>query len=140
VNSNLRRSFASLEIDLEQVRKVLEEARSGGISLDGTTLEYTLRQTIERLFGRFSANPGDLALLQRLDAIVDMARTLPFEIVLWTPQNVWSEVRRGVYEDRRQRADAGDEESRSWVQLFTSLGGKLKVCVGGAATVSARNG
>jgi alpha-amylase/alpha-mannosidase (GH57 family) len=136
LNSNLRRTFALEEMDLDQVRKLLEEARAGGISLDGTTLEYKLRLTIERLFEKFAAAPNDSALVERLEAMVEMARSLPFEVLLWTPQNVWLEVRRGAFEERNRRAREGDEESRNWVQHFTSLGEKLTVRATGGATLT----
>jgi alpha-amylase/alpha-mannosidase (GH57 family) len=129
VNSNLRRAFADEEMDLDQVRKVLEEARSSGINLDATTLEYTLRLTVERLFEKFGASPNETALVERLEAIIDMARSLPFEVVLWTPQNVWSEIRRTTFGERNKRAQEGSEDCRFWVQHFRSLGEKLKVRV-----------
>ena len=41
------------------MRKLLDEARSGDVALDSTTLEYTLRLTIERLFEGFAQEPRD---------------------------------------------------------------------------------
>lgn len=140
LNSNLRREFASEEMDLDHVRKLLDESRFGGISLDFTTLEYTLRQTIERLSEKFAIASGDNACLERLEGIIEMARTLPFETVLWTPQNVWAEVRRNALGEQLRREQKGDEEARSWVQHFRSLGGKLKVHVPEDATVLAQTG
>jgi hypothetical protein len=140
LHSNLRREFASEEMNLEHVRKLLDESHSGGISLDFTTLEYTLRQTIERLSEKFAIAPGDSACLERLEGIIEMARTLPFETVLWAPQNVWVAVRRNVLADQFRREQQGDEEARSWVQHFLSLGDKLKVHVPEDATVLAQTG
>ena len=140
VNSNLRRAFAADEMDIEQVRKQLDEARSGGVDLDGTTLEYTLRLTIERLFQKFAAAPEDAALLERLTAVVDMARSLPFEVVLWMPQNIWWSVRGGELEKRKQLADGGDEQARAWVENFTKLGEKLQIAVASVASVVAQTG
>jgi alpha-amylase/alpha-mannosidase (GH57 family) len=140
LNSNLRRAFANEDMDLEQVRKFLEESRCGAIALDCTTLEYTLRQTIERFFERFAAEPGDVVCLERLEAIVEMARSLPFEVALWTPQNVWAEVRRNGFGEQRRREQEGDEAARAWVLHFLSLGDKLKVHVHEEATVVAQTG
>ncbi len=140
MNINLRRKFADEEMDIEQVRKLLDEARSGGINLDATALEYTLRLTIERLFQKFAAASNDSALVQRLEAVVDMARSLPFEVVLWTPQNVWWDVRRNFFEERNQRAQQGDERCRAWVQHFTSLGEKLQVRATEGSVVLAQTG
>jgi alpha-amylase/alpha-mannosidase (GH57 family) len=137
LNSHLREIFAADEMDLEQVRKLLEEARSGGIALDSTTLEYTLRLTIDRLFLRLSREPRNTELLQRLDSVITMARSLPFEVLLWTAQNVWSDMRRTVYEEMSEREQHGDEEARSWMQPFRSLGESLKVRINGSVKVQA---
>ena len=140
VNSNLRRAFADEEMDVEQVRKQLDEARSSGVDLDGTTLEYTLRLTIERLFQKFAGAPDDAALLERLEAILDVARSLPFEVVLWMPQNVWWTVRRGTLDKRKKLAGEGDEQARVWVERFTKLGEKLQMGVASGASVVAQTG
>ncbi len=139
LNSRLREAFASDDIDLAETRKLLEEARAGNIALDPTTLEFTLRLTIERLFQRFLAQPRDLAFVERLEGIVDLARTLPFEVVLWTAQNLWSDVRRAAFGEVSQRAQ-DDAEARSWVEHFLSLGEKLRICVTDTVTSRAEGG
>jgi alpha-amylase/alpha-mannosidase (GH57 family) len=140
LNSNLRRAFADGEIDLEQVGKLLEEARTGGIALVSTMLEYTLRLTMDCLFEKFGDDPGDVARVERLEAIVEMARSLPFGVSFWTPQNVWWEVRRTTLEDRMRRDREGDEAARTWVQRFLALGEKLKVRVPKGEAVLSQTG
>jgi alpha-amylase/alpha-mannosidase (GH57 family) len=140
LNSHLRRTFANDEMDLERVRKLLEEARSGGIALDSTTLEYTLRLTIDRLCEKFADEPGDTQRVERLEAIIEVARSLPFEVLLWTPQNVWSEVHRTAFAERSRRSQEGDEDARSWVRHFLSLGEKLKVHIEEGPAVLAQTG
>jgi hypothetical protein len=140
VNNNLRCAFANDEMEVEQVRKMLDEARSGGVDLDSTTLEYALRHTIDRLFAKFAAAPKDSALMERLEAIVEMARSLPFEVMLWTPQNVWWEVRGSLLEGRSQSAQAGDQEARAWVEHFLALGEKLQVRVAAVDAVLSHSG
>ena len=125
LNSRLRKLLATEEMDLEKVRKLLEEARSGNLKLESTTLEYTFRLTIESLFERFSKEPSDPARIERLEAIIETARKLPFDVVLWTAQNVWAGMRRTVYQEVGQREQLGDEEARSWLHHFRSLGEKL---------------
>jgi hypothetical protein len=70
-----------------------------------------------------------------------MACALPFSVVLWTAQNVWSEKRRCIFEEFNQRAQQGDEEAQAWVQHFLALGEKLKVRVTGCSkTQTIQNG
>ncbi len=109
INSHLRQVFAEEEMDLERIRKLLEEARFSNFGLESNTLEFTLRLTIERLFERLAKEPPDPQQVARLKAIVEMARSLPFEVILWTAQNVWSEMRRTVYQEVSQREQEGED-------------------------------
>ena len=107
---------------------------------DSTTLEYTLRLTLDRLFERFAVDPGDAACLDRLEAIVEMVSSLPFEVGLWTPQNLWAEVRRNVFGEQSRLEQEGNEGARSWVQHFLSLGDKLRVHIPESAAVLTQTG
>jgi alpha-amylase/alpha-mannosidase (GH57 family) len=140
VNRHLRSALARDDIDPEQVAKLLDEARASDITLDATTLEYALRQTTERLFKKFAADPGDPVMVGRLESVIDMANSLPFEIVFWTPQNVWWEVRHSALTEHQRRAQEGDEDARAWVEHFLALGDKLKVRIAEDVTAVSHTG
>jgi alpha-amylase/alpha-mannosidase (GH57 family) len=127
INSRLRLAFADEGMNLEQIANLLAEARSCDVALDSTSLEYTLRMTIERLFHSLAQDPRRAGLLERLEAVIGMARALPFEVVFWTAQNVWAEVRRTVFPEVALAGQEGDERARAWLQRFQSLGERLSV-------------
>jgi alpha-amylase/alpha-mannosidase (GH57 family) len=127
LNSRLRHEFGREDMDLERVQNLLEEARVAGIMLDFTTLEYTMRMTIERLFEKFTRFPRDLALLERLEKTVAQARSLPFEVSMWTAQNIWCQMHQTSYGDLAQRGEQGEPDAQAWVQHFNSIGEKLAI-------------
>lgn len=129
LNSNLRRAFEDEELDPERIRTLLGEAKLEGVKLDADTLEYTLRRSIERMANQLLVNPSETSLLQRLNAILDTTRSLPFMVNLWKAQNAYYEIFQTVYPEFRDRAEKGDENARTWVGLFTSLGDKLSIRV-----------
>jgi alpha-amylase/alpha-mannosidase (GH57 family) len=129
LNSNLRRAFEGEEVDVERVKSLLEEAKLEGVTLDAATIEYALRRSIERMAKQFSTNPHDFSLLQRLNAILELTRSLPFMVNLWEPQNIYYEVLKTVYPESRDRAEQGDESAKMWVAYFASLGEKLYIRV-----------
>jgi alpha-amylase/alpha-mannosidase (GH57 family) len=129
LNSRLRHEFGEDEMDLERVRNLLAEVRAADVVLDSTTLEFTLRVTIERLFERFSKHPRDQVLLERLEAIVGQARSLPFEVAMWTAQNVWSQMHLTAFDEFARRVEHGEPDARAWIEHFKSLGEKLAVRV-----------
>ncbi|MGH7792294.1 MAG: DUF3536 domain-containing protein, partial [Thermodesulfobacteriota bacterium] len=129
LNSNLRRAFENGELDPERIRTLLDEAKLERVTLDADTLEYTLRRSIERIANQLLINPSETSLLQRLNAILDITRSLPFMLNLWKAQNNYYEILQTVYPEFRDRAEKGDENARTWVGLFTSLGDKLSIRV-----------
>jgi alpha-amylase/alpha-mannosidase (GH57 family) len=131
LNSDLRRTFEQDEIPLERANALLDEAWRAGVQLDGPTLEFALRRTIERLAGRFREAPEDFAQLARLETAVGLARSLPFNVNLWTAQNVFWETLQSVYPAMQQRAAAGDTDAAKWAEQFRKLGENLLVRVPG---------
>ncbi|SRR5579871_315252 len=128
-NSLLRREFAAEQFDIARVNSLIEESRTAGLDLDATTLEFTLRKTIERQFDAFLKNPADLESLRRLQPMVRMTRYLPFDVVLWSAQNGWFEIRRMVFDDTAKRAAEGDADAQAWIEQFRTLGEDLKINV-----------
>jgi len=129
LNSRLRHEFGEEEMDLERVRNLLAEARTADIVLDSTTLEFSLGRSIEQLFEQFCKHPRDQVLLERLEAIVALARSLPFEVAMWTAQNIWCQMRRTAFDEFARRREQGEPDARAWIEHFKSLGEKLAVRV-----------
>ncbi|HEX3034111.1 MAG TPA: DUF3536 domain-containing protein [Thermodesulfobacteriota bacterium] len=130
LNSNLRRAFENGEFDTERIGNLMEEVRLQGITLDTATLEYALRGTIERLANLFFVNPGDIQVLEKLNTAVSVACSMPFEVNLWEPQNRYYEVLKKLYPDFQRKAERGDENARTWIRHFVSLGENLSIRVG----------
>ena len=70
-----------------------------------------------------------MATLERLDEALGLQERLPFPLVLWSVQNTCYEVLRSVYPEMARRARRGDTEALTWLELFQSLGAKLRVLV-----------
>jgi len=129
LNGLLRRELAREPVDIERMRSLLEQARAAKVNLDATTLEFTARTALERLLERFAANPNASELLDRIEALTELTRSLPFEVVLWKPQNTWFEMRRTVLDGFAKRAAAGDAGAATWVERFRRLGESLRAQV-----------
>ena len=96
------------------------------MDLDATTLEYTLRKTIEGIAVRIRENPGDTVELLALRDAVALTSELPFSVTLWTVQNVAYELLKGVYPQMTERARS-EEEARDWVEIFQGLARMLSL-------------
>ncbi len=136
INSDLRHALAEIPPDVEQVRSILERSRMWDIELDTAGFAYALQQTMEHLSNDIRDRPDDRAIIQNLEAVVEVAHFMPFEVDFWKIQNTYYEILNTVYVEMQERVDEGDEDARLWDEQFITLGDKLGVKVSEMQNVS----
>jgi uncharacterized protein DUF3536 len=126
LNGSLRRAFEEEDLDLDRIRTLLEAAQREHVNLDGAGLSYALRASLDLMMQSFQAEPAAQERLEKMEAVIGMVRRLPFEVNLWRIQNIYYQMLRQVRPEFQAR---GDEEARTWLAHFDSLGEKLGICV-----------
>lgn len=121
INSLLRRACSGDELDGERIRGLLREAQVSNVSLDKTTLEFTLRRKIEVLAGQFASDPFDTEKLKRLKDALRIVKLMPFGVNLWAAQNQVYAVKCQLLQFSRNKAKAGDIKAQLWVESFSEL-------------------
>ncbi len=134
----LRAELEAEQPDVGRLSAILEEAGDVGITFHEDGLGRAFQQTLERLSDALRANPRDLELLENLEGVVTLSRSLPFEVDFWKVQNSYYGMLLLVLPEARKAAEGGQEESRRWVERFLSLGDKLSVRVGESGETGAR--
>lgn len=127
LNTSLRRALADETLDTEKIMALLGEAKLLDIPLDGTGLEYTLEENLERMAVEMRDRPTDPAMIERAEAATGIVRALPFEVDLWQVQNVYHKLLETVYSDLKAGAERGEESARHWVDRFDALGEGLRI-------------
>ena len=129
LNTSLRRTLEAEMPDPSRWSAVLEEAREVGVTLHEDGLGRAVELALERLAEGLRSSPSELGRLEELEAVVDLARQLPFEVDFWQVQNAYYQLSRGLLSARRREAASGFEDAARWVARFLSLGRKLDVKV-----------
>jgi alpha-amylase/alpha-mannosidase (GH57 family) len=125
LNADFRRALEGDGIKVEKAQAILEEIKRIGVSLDSTTAEFALRRTLERIAEEFRKDPLNGELLQRLDAAVELARSVPFQVQFWKVQNTYFAVLQDVYPKVRDSRRLERPEAELWVRSFRKLGDAL---------------
>jgi alpha-amylase/alpha-mannosidase (GH57 family) len=120
VNADLGREFRG-DAEAEHVGRLLTTALTWHLDLDATGLAYTLERALDAVAEALAARPANLTRLERFEQMVAVARTLPFEVKLWTPQNVVYEMLQSSYPFFRGRAEQGDAEATTWARRFRAV-------------------
>jgi len=129
VNNQLMIELDKEEMDLDRVRSLLKEARERSVSLDGPTLEYVLKSTIQRLASRFAEDHSSRDLLEALHTAADVSAAMPFQVDLWELQNAYYGAMKETLPVLRKKAVDKDTAARKWTDRFLALGAKLKMRV-----------
>jgi alpha-amylase/alpha-mannosidase (GH57 family) len=130
LNTDLRKSLETEELDLEHLQKLVEEAKKWSFELDMTTLGFVASQRINSLMEKFSMTPEDLPLLERIETMFRILSALPLELDLWKTQNTYFSISRQLNGEMRESAERGDQTAKKWVEHFNNLQDHLYVrCV-----------
>ena len=125
LSKSLRNAFEREPFDLALIESLLEDTKEEGVILDAATLEFSIRKRLERMAEAFSADPTDMSRLQELASAVALLKALPFQVNLWTVQNICYEIFQSSYDEWRNRAESGDETAQAWVNHFRPLARSL---------------
>lgn len=129
LNTDLRRSIESDELDPDTVLSLVGEAAESDVDLDLKGLGFALTRTMERATARLLERPLEPDRLERLVAMARLLTTVPFDVNIWTVQNGYWQLMRSVLPERRQAAAGGDENAAGWVAQFEELGEMLHIVV-----------
>jgi len=127
LNTSLRRTFARDVLNQNKINSLLEEAGALGIKLENEGLSYVLEKALVKSAVDLQGNPADIARLELLLAMTELARSLPFYVDLWKAQNIYHQLLQDVYPDYRAKAGRGDGNARIWLDRFDTLGEKLQM-------------
>ena len=127
INEDLRLEFSRDKLDHEAIRNLIEAADLAGIALDAKTLEFVLRQKLERLAKELGQTPDDIDLLERMVAAVELVYALPFNVTLRKVQNVQYDLIQHVYPAFRKEAASGDSSAGRWIESADALNEKLLI-------------
>ena len=120
LNGQLRLAFGRPELDIEGIRGLLTEAAGTNVELDVETLEYTIRRRVEQSASEFAHNRPGPEALRKLNRLLELATSLPFQINLWKTQNIvyaWLTGPRRAGPD----AEAAASASEAWRHQVAQL-------------------
>ena len=129
VRAGLRPALADPEADPHDLERRLDEAAELGLALDDAGLGLALEDGLTRVIEGIRREPRNADLLARAVTRATLARSAPFPVDLWRPQNLCHELRESIYPASRAAAAAGDAAAAAWTALFRQLAEALSLRV-----------
>ncbi len=126
-NTDLRKLLENEEIDLNQLKRIVDNIKRWSIDLDRVTIGYVASKKFNRLMVRFSKSSENIALLESLETTLKILSSLPLQWDLWQAQNIYFSMSRKVRKKMQEKAAERDEMATKWLEHFHNLGNYLKV-------------
>jgi hypothetical protein len=127
LNTDLRRALSAVTPDFEVIKRLLDDSQLWQIQLDNEGLAHVFRQAVESKMASFVAKPEDLVLLNEMESMMDLVRTLPFTVDIRQVQNSYYRLLKAV----QGQQETGEEQktAKDWSAHFFALGEKLTIRV-----------
>jgi hypothetical protein len=125
LNAALRREFRKDFLDLNEVRKLLNESKEDGVPLDSAGLAFSMERKLNGLMQQLQRRPQNLGLLRKILSLVELLKDLPFAVNLWKVENLYYQMSRTTYPEL---ANSGAVPAE-WSNDFLKLGSKLRIRV-----------
>ena len=129
-NANLRLAFETENFDVDEARRLFEEAKSYKLQLDAPGLTYQLTCRLNALADKVEADHANVELIRRLGEVAGFARELPLVVNFNHPQNVVYAIKKRYWDSMQSASVEGDNHAAMWVTEFQRTADKLKVAVG----------
>jgi hypothetical protein len=129
--TDLRWAFGDDDPDVERIRKLVEDANQWGVVLPPNELSYRFARMLRRYAERWREAPDQHDLLRGLIQGVELAGSMPFEVDLWAPQNIFFEMGKAIVPTVQTQAQAGSPAAREWLADYLRLGELLGIALDG---------
>ncbi len=115
--------------DLDRLAGLLEEARERGVHLEPDDIRHAAGRALETLADRAAEEPDDLDRVGALVRGTALFVELEFPVIVWGAQNTVFRMIREGWAERSERAGAGDEEARRWIEAMTEVAENLSIAI-----------
>ncbi len=122
INRDLERFFEEDGMDVARLEALAGLVKKWSIEFDAETIRFVAGSRITALMERLSDAPDNVPLINRIDAILKLMRSIDLDVDLWKAQNIYFSIAKRLVNKTGDRA-----VSRECVESFRKLGYYLHV-------------
>ncbi|HTL18975.1 MAG TPA: DUF3536 domain-containing protein [Patescibacteria group bacterium] len=122
LHEDIRHRIQSDPVDLDQLRNLIQEARTRNGHVLDAGLSFVVKNRLEALMNELAAHPEDVERMIALDQLAQLVVPLPLGLNLWKVQNTYWGLLQTVAPEMQARAESGDEAAQAWTKQFLTLG------------------
>lgn len=110
---------------MERIREVVTELRDWNVGIDTVALEFTIRRRLEGSMAELLENPENVDLLSEVILLMKAIVSLPMDVNLWQPQNMFWALLHSRTSDLTLSDEAVGRNGPPWIETLRALGEQL---------------
>jgi alpha-amylase/alpha-mannosidase (GH57 family) len=130
LNFDMKKIFSEEKIDEEKFRNLMKDIKRWNITIDAVELEFIVRRALEGMMDKLFKNPSDLSMLPEIHEMVELIKSMPFNVNLWQAQNLYYKFAKMTHKELLAKAESGNEEASLWLDNVKQIGQGLFFDVG----------
>lgn len=129
LSTDLRKICEEEEPNIERLQNMIEEAKRWPVTLDSAVLGYKACLRVNNLMEKVASQPENIALLERVEQMLQLLSPLSLDLNLWKAQNIYFALAKNTFPDISKKAAEGDVSAQHYLKVFQKIGNHLQVKV-----------
>ncbi len=127
LDADFRKSMEGDELDLDKIKKIVQEFKKWDLHPDRVLLGYISSFRLNKIMAKLQADPQNVILLKKIDALLLLLRDFPLDLDLWKSQNIYFLLCKRLKNEMGKRRNEGESRAEDWVELMKDIGRQLHV-------------
>ncbi len=127
INTEIQQVFDGPDLDIDKLESLIKEIKKWKIDLDTTMIGLKVSTWINDSMGALENNTNDVELLDLVESVVGILRTLNGVWDFWQAQNIYYRIGKSTWNAMQDKKEAGDERAERWITLYNKLGSHFGV-------------
>ncbi len=127
INSDINKIFEEDSLDMEKLKRLMDETERWMIKIDKTTIEFNANTWVNTAMEKLASHPDDKKLIKLIEMTIKILRPLKLSLNLWSAQNIYFDVSRDFGAEMIALGENGNASARKWTESFRTLGYYLNV-------------
>lgn len=127
LNADFKKLMEQDELDLDHLKHNIDEFRKWELEPDINLLGFAASTKLDDLMSDIRADTENLALLEKINNLLETLKIFPLDLNLWKSQNLYFFHCQLFGKDMQERGRGGDRQANKWIQLMKRLGEHLSV-------------
>ena len=127
LNRDLREMLQREYLDLEDLKKLVDEVKRWSFELDNASLSFAATEKINGLIQTLEKDPENVEVLKNIENILKTLKVLSLAWDRWKSQNIYFSIGKRFLKNMQDKSAQGDANATQWVASFNALGAYLEV-------------